>query len=115
MSPLTLLLIVLFALLVLLALVIFNHRISQRMINAQAGMVIRIEKLKEKPKEPENPPPVEEEAEKQASKPRERTHLEIKPSEEAIIIPAEKNHKAENRRKLRRNMMKSEIWNRIWS
>jgi len=115
MSPFTLLLIVLLILIVFVGLLIFNHLVQQRMINSESGLLVYVEKMKEKPVEAE-PSPVEEQVEeKPTSKPRERTNIENKPSEDHTPAVVEKKSSAEIRRKLRKSIMSNEIWNRIWS
>lgn len=114
MSPLGLLIIVTVILLVCVGLLVFNHLVGKKMMNAQSGVVVHVEKWKEKPvEEKKEEPPVE--VETPAPKKRERTNMEIKPPEVVETPPVEKNHKAEVRKRLRKNMMKSQIWNRIWS
>ena len=115
MSPATLLIIALLIIIVFVALLIFNHLVQQRMINASSGLLVHVEKIKEKPIEEEVPQAEVAVEEKPTSKPRERTSVAIKPSEEHLPVVVERKSSSEIRRKLRRSIMSKEIWNRIWS
>lgn len=114
MSPLILLIIVLVILLLCVAALIINHLFGGRMANSDNGVVVHVAKWKAA--EVAEVPPIEEEVEKKpSSKHRERADVEIKPPEVLPTPVIVHSNKAEVRKKLRRNMMKSEIWNRIWS
>lgn len=83
------------------------------MANSDNGVVVHVAKWKAA--EVVEVPPIEEVEKKPSSKHRERADVEIKPPEVLPTPVIVHSNKAEVRKKLRRNMMKSEIWNRIWS